>query len=524
MHTHICPPYLTRYVDLYGSVTLRLFAHLDTLRPQRKLSSPLRLAAFAPLSHTTMTDRNPSRGAPSSSMPSLVSSINQYTSLFHKKPKPSPRSSSNNINDDEKTTTTKKQTISNTPFSKLHTVTVSDADRAQNLSAAPNHANAYYTFMSRNYERGWSQHFHYCPFAPGDTIQQSLKLYVYRLALLMGLKPGMKVLDVGCGIGAPAREMVKLVGCEVIGVTINRWQVDRATELTMQAGLGGYAAFVEGDYHCLGLPDGYFDAAYATESICHAKTLEGVYGEVRRVVKEGGVFGSVEWVMTEGFDVEKEEHRRCRDQIELGGGVASMRTVGESRAALAKVGWVVEWDEDGAERWRGLSENAVVVYDQGKEGEVVRSFSTVKVPRRDWDAARNKNAWDYSVAPAEGYSALPVKPEPPVFRPWWYPLKGDKHAKSLGINKEDRATISCCSPRRRFVAEVLTRLFITMKLLPPENMDMVKTMWLCVDSVVEGAQLGIFSHGWTFICRKTTEPPPTESSKSSEAENIEKNE
>ena len=65
----------------------------------------------------------------------------------------------------------------------------------------------------------------------------------------MGLKPGMKVLDVGCGVGGPAREMAKLVGCEVVGITINQSQVDRAIQLTAQDGLTGKCTFIKADWH-----------------------------------------------------------------------------------------------------------------------------------------------------------------------------------------------------------------------------------------------------------------------------------
>lgn len=72
--------------------------------------------------------------------------------------------------------------------------------------------------------------------------------YEHRLALLMGLRPGMKVLDVGCGIGGPAREIAKFVGCEIVGISINQMQIDRAIHLTAQAGLSDKCTFVRGDF------------------------------------------------------------------------------------------------------------------------------------------------------------------------------------------------------------------------------------------------------------------------------------
>ena len=64
----------------------------------------------------------------------------------------------------------------------------------------------------------------------------------------MNLKPGMKVLDVGCGVGGPAREIAKFIGCEIVGITINQQQVDRAIEMTAQAGLSHLCTFLRGDF------------------------------------------------------------------------------------------------------------------------------------------------------------------------------------------------------------------------------------------------------------------------------------
>ena len=49
----------------------------------------------------------------------------------------------------------------------------------------------------------------------------------------------------------------------------------------------------------MSFPDNSFDAVYAIEATVHAPKLEGVYGEIFRVLKPGGVFGVYEWLMTD---------------------------------------------------------------------------------------------------------------------------------------------------------------------------------------------------------------------------------
>lgn len=393
--------------------------------------------------------------------------------------------------------------LHNVSVSKLNDVSVTAEERQANVASSDEIAHDYYNMVTRTYEIGWGKHFHYSPLAPGDTIQHSLKLYVHRLALLTGLKPGMRVLDVGCGIGGPAREVAKLVGCEVIGISINQYHVDRAIDLTLEAGLGKYCTFVVADYHDLPFPEGYFDAAYAIQATCHAKDMKLVYGGVRRVVKKGGLFGSTEWAMTDLLNEDDEEHVRLRNLIEVGNGVGEMRTVSDIRKAVKGAGWVIERDEDNVRRFDELSEKAPIIYEEGQadQPKTVKSYSSIRVPRRSFDATKNPDAWFYAPAPKESYNAMPVDPNPPKPRPWYYPLSGDKHAESLGVNQEDRDIITNMSPWARKKAEWLFRFLIFLRVKPPEHMDVLKAMWLCVDSVHEGGKLGLFTPSWLFICR-----------------------
>lgn len=58
----------------------------------------------------------------------------------------------------------------------------------------------------------------------------------------------MKVLDVGCGVGGPAREIVKFTGAHVTGLNLNEYQVSRATIYAEQERLSHKLKFVQGDF------------------------------------------------------------------------------------------------------------------------------------------------------------------------------------------------------------------------------------------------------------------------------------
>lgn len=64
----------------------------------------------------------------------------------------------------------------------------------------------------------------------------------------MGIRPGMKVLDVGCGVGGPAREIAKFTGAHITGLNLNEYQVSRATNYAKREGLSGCLDFVQGDF------------------------------------------------------------------------------------------------------------------------------------------------------------------------------------------------------------------------------------------------------------------------------------
>jgi sterol 24-C-methyltransferase len=65
---------------------------------------------------------------------------------------------------------------------------------------------------------------------------------------MMTLRPGMKVLDVGCGIGGPAREIARFTDTHVTGVNNNDYQLDRARKWTAKAGLSHLVDFKKGDF------------------------------------------------------------------------------------------------------------------------------------------------------------------------------------------------------------------------------------------------------------------------------------
>jgi sterol 24-C-methyltransferase len=128
--------------------------------------------------------------------------------------------------------------------------------------------NRYYDLVTDFFERGWGTSFHFAPRDRGETFREAVLRYEHDLALRLGLGPGMEVLDVGCGVGGPMRNIALFSGCHVSGINNNAYQVERAAVLNGAEGLTSRCQVIHGDFMSIPLPDASMDAAYAIEAKC----------------------------------------------------------------------------------------------------------------------------------------------------------------------------------------------------------------------------------------------------------------
>ncbi|EDU51495.1 sterol 24-C-methyltransferase (Delta(24)-sterol C-methyltransferase) [Pyrenophora tritici-repentis Pt-1C-BFP] len=208
----------------------------------------------------------------------------------------------------------------------------------------------YYNLATDLYEYGWGQSFHFCRYAYGESFYKAIARHEHYLAHKMNLQDNMRVLDVGCGVGGPAREIVKFAGVNVVGLNNNDYQIERATAYAEKEGLSDKLKFVKGDFMQMSFPDNSFDAVYAIEATVHAPSLEGIYSEIFRVLKPGGVFGVYEWLMTDKYDNDNPHHREIRLGIEIGDGISNMEKIEVALKAMETAGFIMEHNEDLADR------------------------------------------------------------------------------------------------------------------------------------------------------------------------------
>ncbi|MDE0336014.1 MAG: methyltransferase domain-containing protein [Defluviicoccus sp.] len=197
--------------------------------------------------------------------------------------------------------------------------------------------NRYYDLATDFYEFGWGQSFHFAPRRKGESFKASLLRHQHYLAERLSLKPGMQVLDVGCGVGGPMGNLARHSGASFVGINNNAYQVERAKLHTRD--VRSLCRFIHGDYMRIPEGDERYDAAFAIESMPHAPDKAAAFREILRVLRPGTCFAGYEWCLTDGFDPGNAEHLRIKNDIMVGDALPEIASMSEICAALRTAGF-----------------------------------------------------------------------------------------------------------------------------------------------------------------------------------------
>lgn len=124
------------------------------------------------------------------------------------------------------------------------------------------------------------------------------------LADRLPVKPEDHILDIGCGLGGPARYFANRFGCRVTGLDITPAFVEAANRLTALVGLERRVEIGQGDGQHLPYADGVFDGAYTQHVTMNVPDRARFFGEAYRVLKPGAFFALTE----HGLGPEGEPH------------------------------------------------------------------------------------------------------------------------------------------------------------------------------------------------------------------------
>jgi cyclopropane fatty-acyl-phospholipid synthase-like methyltransferase len=155
---------------------------------------------------------------------------------------------------------------------------------------------AYFDLVTDDSRRFYGDNFHFGYFPRGDeTLSEAHDAHTDLVAALAELGEGQRVLDIGCGLGAPGVRMAQRHGCEVTGINISREQVRQGREMIAEQGMAGRVAIEHGDARRLPFAEASFDAIVCVEvagDICVTEAdKHTLLDEMFRVLKPGGLVG-----------------------------------------------------------------------------------------------------------------------------------------------------------------------------------------------------------------------------------------
>lgn len=225
-------------------------------------------------------------------------------------------------------------------FHKIRHLSESQDDEAR-MVELPGLVSRYYDAVTRFYEFGWGTSFHFSPRRPGESLSDSLRRHETGIGEILGLKPGMNVVDLGCGIGGPMISIAKATGANITGVNISSYQISRGERLLSKAGLGDRCRFLRADFMDIPIEDEAIEAIYSFEAVCHAPDNVLLFQELYRLLKPGGEIAIVDWCWTDRFDEENARHVEVRERLEFINATPDLLTTSEQTAAAEEAGFEI---------------------------------------------------------------------------------------------------------------------------------------------------------------------------------------
>lgn len=162
---------------------------------------------------------------------------------------------------------------------------------------------AHYDQLSDHYVELWGEHIHHGYYERGDESRaEATDRLLSLLTDELGLAPGDRVLDVGCGVGGSSRVLARRYRCRVTGVTLSSVQARMATAASTIRGDPGY---VVADAAALPLRC-CCDAMLAVEVLSHLDDRPAFFAEVGRLLRPGGRLAIAAWLRAEELTAAQE--------------------------------------------------------------------------------------------------------------------------------------------------------------------------------------------------------------------------
>jgi ubiquinone/menaquinone biosynthesis C-methylase UbiE len=125
--------------------------------------------------------------------------------------------------------------------------------------------------------------------APIDHFHGRGMLATRELVARLEPQPGERLLDIGSGVGGPARWIAARCGCHLTGVDLTPEFCAAARDLNAACGMADRVTILEGTALDLPVPDAAFDRAYSQNVIMNIADKPRFYREALRALRPGGL-------------------------------------------------------------------------------------------------------------------------------------------------------------------------------------------------------------------------------------------
>jgi tocopherol O-methyltransferase len=194
----------------------------------------------------------------------------------------------------------------------------------------------HYDAISPYYRSLWGEHLHHGYWITGDESKEQAQLQlVEHLANIADIRPGSRILDIGCGFGASSLYLAKRFNAKVTGITISPVQVEMATQAAAAQNLP--CEFLLMDAEAITLQN-KFDVLWSIESISHYQDRVKFFASAPKLLNAGGTFAITDWFKREGLSAA--ETYKHIEPIEEGMFV-ELQTMDDYQRMLASNGMVV---------------------------------------------------------------------------------------------------------------------------------------------------------------------------------------
>jgi sterol 24-C-methyltransferase len=163
----------------------------------------------------------------------------------------------------------------------------------------------------------------------------------------LAIKPGQRVLDVGCGRGRIAHHVARETKAKVDGINIDAEQLRHARSYAERTGMSQQLHFTNQSYNePFPFEDKTFDALYNVQALTYAKDYDALFAEMFRVMKPGAKASFLDWFVYDKLDWTNPEHKLLMSQVKPLIGAVRDPTPKEFCEALERAGFKILKDKN----------------------------------------------------------------------------------------------------------------------------------------------------------------------------------